>query len=127
MAAKPPLTLISEEIDATRMVTIMVSNIEFVPDPIASNDAAYDRPPSPIPVNRNRIMPTIRTMNTFIPMSARIKTRKYGKARKKLKSYLFTTLTSVFSDTKSIMTNVTAAAGSTIFRLVRNLSFISTP
>ena len=80
IASNPPFSFMSAPIEATRIVTIMVSNIPLVPLPIAEKAVANVREPVIAPATINSRMPTPRTTNTLMPIMASTRTIKYGKA-----------------------------------------------
>lgn len=65
-------------IDATRIVTIIVSNMPDVPVPMELKAEATVREPVPMPTTPERMVPHPRTMNTLIPQREAIRTAKYG-------------------------------------------------
>ena len=67
MAANPPYSLISAQIDATRMATMLVSNIPAAPSPIFPSKSVGTIIPVAIMMMEPLMIPVISTRNTFKP------------------------------------------------------------
>ena len=71
---------------ATRMVTIMVSNMPVAPVPMDVNALTKESVPAATPVSSMSKMPIVNTRSTFMPVMARMSTTKYGTASTGLNS-----------------------------------------
>lgn len=71
----PPLNLTREPIQLTIIEIIVISYIEVIPFPIQVNISIPDMFPVVIPAIRERIVPIISTVNTFIPHNAPANTK----------------------------------------------------
>ena len=80
IASNPPFSFMSDAIEATRIVTIIVSNMPPKPLPMDASADAYPREPVKIPTSTNSRIPTMSTKNTLIPAMESASTIKYGAA-----------------------------------------------
>ena len=127
MNSNPPNSLISAPMEATRMVTIIVSNIPVVPSPIAPIAVLMVREPVISPMIMLRIAPQPRTMNTLMPHSAAISTAKYGMACRTLKSKCSICAPLLLRQRMISRIRVAMAAGSAMRKLALNFSFMAMP
>ena len=83
--------------------------------------------PKANPIIPERNIPQVRTIKTFTPTIARIRTTRYGTTFKKL--YVRTSIWGIWSGFPNIKSKITViiAAGAAIYKFTLNLSLISTP
>ena len=125
--AKPPYSRMSALIDATRIVTIIVSNIPAVPVPMAENALAKSSDPVAPPTMANSTMPPPSTRKTLMPHNAAMSTTKYGIACQMLYSKSSSAGVPAMIAIAMRMPSVMSAAGKAMRKLLRNLSFMLTP
>ena len=123
----PPCSFTRATMAATIMEITVISYIPVIPSPIFWNISLTANAPVPTPTMRDSTVPVIRTMNTLMPMSAPIRTTRYG-ITLMIWNFRSSSMTPAFplAITKKI-TAVMIAAGRTIKKFSLNLSFISHP